>query len=53
MLNVAMVCLTYWASTPTAIILTKFDMTIHCEVRVFSLVIRYVTLALDFLTLNS
>ena len=42
------------ASTPTAIILTKceVDMTIHCRVRVFCLVIRYVTLMLDLLTFN-
>ena len=46
------VCLTYWprkyttCTTPTAIIPTKceVDMTIYCRVRVFCLVIRYVTL---------
>ena len=56
MLNVAIfllpVCLTYWpksiphASTPMLIIPTKFevDVIIHCRVKVFCLMTRYVTL---------
>jgi len=43
------------ASTPTSIIPTKFevDMTIHCRVIAFCLLIRHVTLTFDLLTLNS